>query len=145
MVIIRKLNELNKYLQQLRKYEGVDKEELENNLDKLWIVERGLQLCIQVILDIGNHVVSEKGVVVEQYSDIFEELIKQGVISENYGNRIRGMAGFRNILVHEYADVDIEILVEVLNNSLSDFEQFALYINNYIETFMNNVTPGRFG
>lgn len=134
MVIIRKLNELNKYLQQLRKYEGVDKEELENNLDKLWIVERGLQLCIQVILDIGNHVVSEKGVVVEQYSDIFEELIKQGVISENYGNRIRGMAGFRNILVHEYADVDIEILVEVLNNSLSDFEQFALYINNYIET-----------
>ncbi|AZO93468.1 DUF86 domain-containing protein [Halocella sp. SP3-1] len=134
MVIIRKLNELNKYLQQLRKYEGVDKEELENNLDKLWIVERGLQLCIQVILDIGNHVVSEKGVVVEQYSDIFKELIKQGVISENYGNRIRGMAGFRNILVHEYADVDIEILVEVLNNSLSDFEQFALYINNYIET-----------
>lgn len=134
MVIIRKLNELNKYLQQLRKYEGVDKEELENNLDKLWIVERGLQLCIQVILDIGNHVVSEKGVVVEQYSDIFEELIKQGVISENYGNRIRGMAGFRNILVHEYADVDIEILVEVLNNSLNDFEQFAFYINNYIET-----------
>ncbi|MFW5979647.1 MAG: type VII toxin-antitoxin system HepT family RNase toxin [Halanaerobium sp.] len=132
-LIINKLNELNKYLTQLRKYKGVSREELENDLDKLWAVERGLQLSIQIILDIGNHILSEKGIVVENYMDIFKELVKLEVIPEDFGNQIKGMAGFRNILVHEYAEVDIDIIIKVLNNSLNDFGKYAEYINNYIE------------
>jgi len=132
-VIINKLNELNKYLKQLRKYEGTNKEELENNLDKLWSVERGLQLCIQIILDIGNHILSEKGIAVENYSDIFGELRRLEVIPENLKNKIGGMAGFRNILVHEYAEVDTAIIEKVLNNNLDDFKEFAEQIVDYLE------------
>lgn len=132
-VIINKLNELNKYLKHLRKYEGTNKEELENDLDKLWSVERGLQLCIQIILDIGNHILSEKGITVENYSDIFRELRRLEVITESLESKIGGMAGFRNILVHEYAEVDTGIIEKVLNNNLDDFKEFAEHIIDYLE------------
>lgn len=132
-VIINKLDQLSKYYQQLEKYKNIKDEDLKNDLDKLWSVERGLQLCIQTILDIGNHILSEKGIVVDNYSEIFEKMGKVEIIPEDFGNRIKGMAGFRNILVHEYTDVDIEVVVDVLNNSLDDFNKFAYYINDYLE------------
>lgn len=132
-LIENKLKELNRNLKQLRKYQGTTEEKLKKNIDKLWTIERGLQLSIQIILDIGNHILSEKGITVENYSEIFQELINAEIITEAYGNKIKGMAGFRNILVHEYADVDTKIIVNVLNNSLDDFEKFAFYINKHLE------------
>lgn len=131
-LIKKKLKELDKYLKQLKKYEEIDKKELEANLDKLWIVERGLQLCIQIVLDIGNHILSEEGITVDEYGDIIKKLIQLEILPEKF-TKIKGMAGFRNILVHEYADVDIEIVTEILNNSLVDFSKFATYIDEYLE------------
>lgn len=132
-VVIEKLKELNKYLKQLRKYEGVSKNDLAEDIDKLWTVERGLQLSIQIILDIGSHILAEKGIMIEKYSDVFIELAKLDIIPEDFSNKIKGMAGFRNVLVHEYADVDVDVVTKVLNNSLDDFEQFAKYINDYLK------------
>lgn len=131
-VINNKLRDLNKYLKQLRKYENINKEELENDLGKLWIVERGLQLSIQTILDIGTHILSEKGIVIEKYSDVFKKLVNENILPEHFGNKMIGMAGFRNVLVHEYAEVEINI-IKVLNNSLDDFVEYAKYINDYLE------------
>lgn len=128
----KKLKELEKYIKNLQKHEGVDKSELENNLDKMWAIERGLQLSIQVILDLGNHIISDEGISVENYSEIFNELAKLNIIPVDYAARIKGMAGFRNILVHEYAEVDLDIILEVLNNNLDEFKKFATYIGNYI-------------
>lgn len=132
-VVIEKLKELNKYLKQLRKYEGVSKNDLAEDIDKLWTVERGLQLSIQIILDIGSHILAEKGIMIDKYSDVFIELAKLDIIPEDFSNKIKGMAGFRNVLVHEYADVDVDVVTKVLNNSLDDFEQFAKYINDYLK------------
>jgi uncharacterized protein YutE (UPF0331/DUF86 family) len=132
-VINNKLRDLNKYLKQLRKYENINKEELENDLDKLWIVERGLQLSIQTILDIGTHILSEKGIVIEKYSDVFKKLVNENILPEHFGNKIKGMACFRNVLVHEYADVETNIIIKVLNNSLDDFVKYAKYINDFLE------------
>ena len=131
-LVNKKLKELEKYIKNLQKHEGADKADLENNMDKMWAIERGLQLSIQVILDLGNHIISDKGISVDNYSEIFTELAKLDIIPEDYAARIKGMAGFRNILVHKYAEVDLDIILEVLNNNLDDFKKFATYIRNYI-------------
>jgi hypothetical protein len=60
-VIERKLKELDRYLQQLSRYQGITGEELRQDLEKAWAVEHGLQLCIQILLDVGNHLLSGKG------------------------------------------------------------------------------------
>ena len=131
-LVNKKLKELEKYIKNLQKHEGADKADLENNMDKMWAIERGLQLSIQVILDLGNHIISDEGISVDNYSEIFTELAKLDIIPEDYAARIKGMAGFRNILVHKYAEVDLDIILEVLNNNLDDFKKFATYIRNYI-------------
>jgi len=90
---------LDRYLGQLAKCRGITAEELENNLERRWVVERGLQVCIQAVLDIGNHILAEKGIAVESYRDILQELGKLSIIPADFSLKIKGMAGLRNILV----------------------------------------------
>ncbi|MEW5920459.1 MAG: DUF86 domain-containing protein [Bacillota bacterium] len=132
-VIMKKLKELDRYLQQLVIYQGVTAVELEKNLEKQWILERGLQLCIQVVLDIGNHVLAEEGVAVNSYKDIVVELGNRNVIPPSFAQKIQGMAGLRNIIIHEYAVVDLSLLAAIINERLDDFKKFAGYIIDSID------------
>lgn len=132
-LIMEKLKELDRYLKQLEVYKEITAEELADNLDQLWIVERGLHLSIQILLDIGNHLLAGAGITVEDYSGIIIKLTELGAIPVEFGKKIKGMAGFRNILVHEYANVDLKKLVVVLHEGLTDFRDFANYIIKYID------------
>lgn len=127
-----KLRELDRYLAQLKKHQGVTASELSKDLDKAWTIEHGLQLSIQVVLDIGNHVLAAEGTTVNEYAHIFSELARLKVIPEEYAQSVKGMAGFRNLLVHEYATIDMVKLTDVLNNNLEDFSLFASYIADYL-------------
>ncbi|KUK32092.1 MAG: Uncharacterized protein XD63_0683 [Thermoanaerobacterales bacterium 50_218] len=132
-VIERKLKDLDRYLQQLSRYQGITGEELRHDLEKAWAVEHGLQLCIQILLDVGNHLLSEKGVFVSDYKSIFFELARLGVLPMDFAKRISGMAGFRNILVHAYGEVDLEKVAQMLSENLGDFRKFAEYLCTYLQ------------
>ncbi len=127
-----KLHELDRYLTQLSRHQGVTAADLNKNLDKAWIVQHGLQLIIQVTLYIGNHILAAEGITVGTYADTFVELARLKVIPEEFAHAIKGMAGLRNLLVHEYAGIDMAVLSEVLHNRLDDFRSFALYVTKYI-------------
>lgn len=129
----KKLQELDRYVNQLKKHQGVSPEQLKNDLDLAWIIQHGLQLCIQVVLDIGNHILADSGNSINEYADIFPELAKLNVIPENYASSIKGMTGLRNLLVHEYSEIDMEKISEILNDRLKDFNDFAEFVINYIE------------
>lgn len=105
---------------------------MESDLDKAWIVQHGLQLCIQVVFDIGNHILADAGVPIREYTEIFPELARLTVIPEDFSRSVKGMAGLRNILVHEYAGLDMKRLADVLNNRLDDFSIFAAAVMNYL-------------
>jgi uncharacterized protein YutE (UPF0331/DUF86 family) len=132
-LIMEKLKELDRYLKQLDLHKGITVDELAGNLDESWIIERGLHLSIQILLDIGNHILASEGITVEGYSDIFTRLAEMGVIPFEFEERIKGMAGFRNILVHEYAKLDLKKLVTILDTGLNDIREFAFYIMKYID------------
>ena len=65
-LLTAKLQELERYLNNLKKYQGISPSALENDLDQLWIIQRGLHLCIQLVLDIGNHILAEAGISVRE-------------------------------------------------------------------------------
>lgn len=132
-LLTAKLQELERYLKNLKKYQGISSNVLENDLDQLWIIQRGLQLCIQLVLDIGNHILAEAGISVREYAEIFPELARLKVISEEFARSAKGMAGLRNLLVHEYSELDMDKLVEVLNNRLDDFRRFSVFVAKYME------------
>jgi uncharacterized protein YutE (UPF0331/DUF86 family) len=87
--------------------------------------ERYLQLAIQCILDIGNHTVADlKLKLPADNGDLFESLANNKIITRALANKLTAMAGFRNILVHEYLEIDRRKVYAVLKKDLGDFEKF---------------------
>lgn len=133
-IIQKKLQYLLRYGVKLKKLKRYTLEEISEDLEKTWAIEHGLQLAIQVIMDIGNHILVAIGEYeVEDYTDVIDKLGEREVIPPKFAEKIRGMAGFRNILIHEYTDVDISEVYEIIQNRLEDFEQFAKFIDEYLE------------
>lgn len=135
MVVEKKLLELHGYLEELEAARKISQDELNASLAKQWQICHGLQLAIQTLLDIGNHILAARAEnQVEDYADIIDKLGERKIIPLQFARSIRGMAGLRNLLVHEYARLDLTIIYSVLQNRLSDFRHFIECIKQYLET-----------
>ena len=78
MVVEKKLKELNRYLIELEAVGKISGDELNDSLAKQWQICRGLQLSIQRLIDIGNHILAAlEENQVEDYADIIDKLGKK--------------------------------------------------------------------
>jgi uncharacterized protein YutE (UPF0331/DUF86 family) len=94
-------------------------------------VEHTLQLAIQAALDVGSHIVSDERLGEPDTSrDVFRLLERGGFVSSDLGKRLEQMAGFRNVVVHLYQDVDLGIVRDVVENHLDDLLAFAAAIRH---------------
>lgn len=134
-VIRKKFQELNLYLKELEDLKGISWNEFSSSLSKQWTILHGLQLSIQIVIDVGNHILAAIGEnQIEEYVDIMDKLGEKEIIPFEFSKQIRGMAGLRNILVHEYARVDLNKIYDILQHRLEDFYVFMKYINQYLKT-----------
>ncbi len=126
------LADMIRSIENLEKHKGISFSDLQSDLDLLWIVERGVYLTIQNLFDILAHITAaDFDSQWESYSDIAEILFNKNVIDETDKNQLIQMAGFRNRLSHDYLSLELSILVEIVNNRLSDFSKFLSIIKNY--------------
>lgn len=132
-VVRRHLLALDQALQTLRKHQGRPVDELRSNRDERWVVERGLQLCTQNVLDVATHLAATAGRDVPDYASAIDQLSDLSVLPAGFAARIRPVAGFRNVIVHGYLDVDLEIVHRLLNERLDDFAEFARLVNLYLD------------
>ena len=98
------------------------------------MVERGLQLCAQNALDIATHNAASRGRDVPDYASAIDEMGRLGVLDHEFARSFRNVAGFRNVLVHGYLEVDLELLHALLHERLGDFESFAVRVETYVES-----------
>jgi uncharacterized protein YutE (UPF0331/DUF86 family) len=133
LLIHRRLGELDGYVAELSKFQAYSLDDLTGDMAKAWAVSHGLQLAIQAVLDIGNHILAGQGVHAADYTDVIDKLGETGILPAGFARKIRGMAGLRNIIVHEYTGVDLKKLYNFLKNNLSDFTDFARYVTHYLE------------
>ena len=95
--------------------------------------ERYLQLAIQNVLDISNHIVADmKLSLPADHRQLFELLTKHKVVSASLSTKLISMAGFRNVLVHEYLDIDRRRVYGVLTRDLGDFEKFIKAVSKLL-------------
>lgn len=88
-------------------------------------VERALQVSIQICIDIGAHLVSELGLKpAEDYQGVFASLGAHGTIDSDLADRLGDAAGLRNLLVHDYGEIDHARLWNSLGE-LDDLRAFA--------------------
>jgi uncharacterized protein YutE (UPF0331/DUF86 family) len=128
---LRRLEEVVSELRELAKLDGTA---LRTSLRDMWAVERGLHLGAEILFDIGNHILtSQYGTSSEGYQDIVEQLARQGILDSGLHQRLRGLAGFRNILVHDYLRLDPDRVLEALARAPEDFDDFARAIRRWLE------------
>lgn len=125
LLIGRKLAEIEVYLSQINEYSEISVKNYEEDWKTQRIVERTLQILIEICMDIANHLISDKNMRLPTgYADAFKVLMENDVISKELSNTMEKMAKFRNIIVHQYEGVDPSIVVSILRKNLGDFERY---------------------
>lgn len=133
-VITSRLSVLLDAVVVLEKHADTRPEDLKRNVELRWTIQHGLLTCIQVVLDVSNHLVSALAAPTpSDYRGSILELGRIGVLPEQFANSIAPMAGLRNVIVHEYTSVDLEIIVAVLKDELEAFREFARYVRTFLE------------
>lgn len=88
--------------------------------------KRYLQLAIQCILDIGNHIVADMRLnLPSDNKELFELLAKHRMLSASLSKKLIAIAGFGNVLVHEYLEIDRGRVYAALAKDLGDFEKLS--------------------
>lgn len=92
-----------------------------------------LRACEQTI-DLVNHVVKKKklGIPAES-SQSFDLLAKAGIIPNELKKRLIKMIGFRNTAVHEYQELNMDILIAIIKKDLEDLVSFTDTILTFME------------
>lgn len=134
-VISRKLKELENNLIFLKQASfDVKKDNLKKDMIRYWGMERGIQICIECVIDIGNILISvtdnDKP---STYKETMIILSQIDIIPEKFSKKLSKMVGFRNILVHDYAKIDEDMILYILKNELDDFIKYMNYVNKWLK------------
>ena len=124
-VLLNKMQIINRCIQRI-------KEEYDNNPENLSDFTKqdaiilNIQRACEACIDIAMHIVSEKSMGIPQNSrDSFEFLNRGGIIDKTLMTKLKAMVGFRNIAVHDYQAVNVDIIQKIIENHINDFMEFA--------------------
>ena len=83
-------------------------------------------------VDLATHLAASAGRDAPDYASAIDQLGALGVLPRDFAQRLRAIAGFRNVLVHGYLEVDVTRLHRVLSEQLDDFVEFADHVERYL-------------
>jgi len=133
-VVKLRLKELDIVLQEMEKYKGINPEALRRDLSQRWIIERGLEAGAELILEIGDHILSGHFCYyAETYEDTLKKLSEKDVISEDLYLQIKGLGSLRNILVHRYIEIDSDLVFENFQKGLRVFPLYAKEVLTWLK------------
>ncbi len=131
--IVDKFEMLEEFISNLRDLQQLSLEEIAEDYVLRGAVERYLQISLECMLDIGEMIISMERIKrPDTYTEVFRILGENGVIPEAFATKIEPFAGFRNLLIHMYAKVDLDRLYGNLQNGVEDMELFLEYIARYL-------------
>lgn len=124
-IIINKSESIKKCLQSIRENYNKSPEDFLNNQIRQDAAILNLQRASQTAIDMAAHLIRKKFLAVPQESaELFSILEKNKILTPELAKKMRHMVGFRNIAVHEYQALDMNIVVSIIKNHLTDFELF---------------------
>jgi uncharacterized protein YutE (UPF0331/DUF86 family) len=133
-LVLRKLSDLSDLCGQMIEYRGITARRYAADWKSQRIVERTLQMMVEMCLDVANHIISDKGYRRPVgYADHFTVLRENRILSAKLTARMEKMAKFRNLIVHNYDKVDAEIVVGILTKSLDDFDAFKTAVVKFLD------------
>jgi uncharacterized protein YutE (UPF0331/DUF86 family) len=105
---------------------------------------RNLQVGIEAMLDMANHIIAREGIAVPgTYRQSMETLLREGILPSSHGESFLRMISFRNRIVHLYDSVDPQEVAGILERHLGDFDLFVGAISRrYFSSSPDPSDPG---
>lgn len=106
-------------------YQGHE-HELEINFTRQDAIILNVLRACEASIDAAMHVIRQRRLGLPQESrDAFRLLEEAGLLTKELSNEMQKMVGFRNIAVHDYRKLSLQILRSILDNRLGDFRDFV--------------------
>lgn len=123
-IVLAKTDAIQKSLKRIKKVTTLNPDTLDDlNIQDIFILN--LQRAIQSTIDLATHIVASEGLgVSDTIKGNFAVLEKAGIIDKKLSKKMQAMAGFRNIAIHDYQTINLEILKTILVKHLKDIEDF---------------------
>ena len=128
-----KLRELSRRLRRVAAKRPASIKTLAADEDLQDILARNLEVAIQTCIDIAFHLCGVHGVVPTSAAEAFAQLATRGLIERSLAERLARAVGFRNVLVHEYAEVDWKIVMQVMRTGTRDLADFGKAVLKLLE------------
>lgn len=124
-IVIAKAAVIERCIKRIHEEYTGDPDELETNFTKQDSIILNLERLVQATIDMGAHVVKIKRLgYAERYRDIFDLLAKAEILPEGLALSLKKRVGFRNIAIHEYQAMDLDIVVSIIETQLSEIERY---------------------
>lgn len=132
----RKIAFMETELLALAKYKEMTFEETTKSFETQAIVERLLERIITRSIDINRHIIAEVGAHLEpvtKYRETFLRLVDLSIYSKEFAEKIAPSAGLRNALVHDYNNIDKNILKKSIQDAIKEFNEYGKYILDFMD------------
>jgi len=124
-VVISKTASIQRCVKRARE-ERAESEDFENDFTRQDAAVLNVTRACEQAIDLANHVIREQKLGIPRDSgESFELLAGAGYLDRPLAMRLRKMVGFRNTVVHQYQDVEIEIVIAVIDRGLDDLLTFT--------------------
>lgn len=131
--IYLRIEKLKEYVTILESLQHTTLLELHKDVVKKGAIERYLQLAIEACIDIAELVISDQRLPTPSTAKEAIDIIgKEGIIDNHFAKRFSKAVGFRNILIHDYVEIDYDQLLHNLKENLSDFHTFIKSILSFL-------------
>lgn len=134
-VVVQRLRLIASTLDDLASVGAVDVARLRAEPVTRAAVERLLQVVVDLAFDVNGHLaVSLLGRAPETGRSSFLDLAEAGVLAEDLAGRLAPSAGLRNILVHHYVDVRVDVVAAAVGEALDQYRAYVTAVGRYLES-----------
>ncbi len=131
--ILTRLNAIAESVSALGELQSLSYDEFVSDRRLISSAERDFQVAIQAAIDVAGILLANLSVgIAIGYADAFRKLGDLGLVPRDFAERLASMAGFRNVLVHMYLQVDPTKVYHALQHDLSDLDTFITYVGQYL-------------
>ena len=127
-VILNKISVIERCIHRIQDVYGNDPANLKDYTKQDSMI-LNIQRACEASIDLAMHIVSEQRLGLPQSSrDAFDMLQSHSIIDEDMAKRLKAMVGFRNIAVHDYQTLNLNILQQIIEKHLIDFTNYTKQI-----------------
>jgi len=124
-VILNKIEIIKRCIRRVKEEYDCNPKNLEN-YTKQDSITLNIQRACEAVIDLGMHVIAERGLGIPQTSrDTFEILQDNRIITPEMCERLKAMIGFRNIAIHNYQKLNLKIIQAIMEKDLKDLLSFT--------------------